>query len=443
MGQHGALPVTLATPHARAWIEARLGGDRSAGTLGAIGYERRPRLTSSPGVHGDPLPTPGPERFRPGDVAFAFLNFDLYARGWLRTPTYYELYWQPLLGHVPYAYWRLTQALYWSNSAADWTRRVRLDIQDTAAHLGVSRDLVRGKPAQGLGGALKSLDVHGLAAVERHAAGRATALYRPLSAAAAAADPVPGRGVDAQPQQGQHLDWLLAAGYDPQEWERELADLPTLLNLAAEEAPPEIEHYVNPHWESDELARTGYLRTPVYYDLFLQPLIGAVAYGIWRVCKCLNWASPAGPTPRTRSPRCMPCRRSSTATGKRSPAPAAAGRGWPIGRRARSTVCGPERLALIREEGEGSQVAYRLLVVNEPPLLCPEPGGRAARPAGPGRTPTGCARRNCNWKSGSSCPWSRCWRWWTSTCPETTLDNGSLARCRTAMANKSYSWTST
>ena len=321
------------------------------------------------------LPTPGPVHLNPGDVALTFLNFNLYARGWLRTPSYYELFWQPTLNYLPYAYWRLMQALYWSNPSANFTRRVRLDIQDSAAHLGVSRDLVRGKPARGLGGSLKTLSDHQLAEVERHATGRATVYtgrfrrHLPLLAPAQ---------VDrlTQSQQEQHLDWLLAAGYDPAVWES-LGErystflLPDDAPPAAEAPPPELEHYVNPDWESEGLSRLGFLRTPVYYDLFLQPLIGSVAYAVWRACKCLNWSDARQTytqdtvTSVYALAATLNCNRQKiTGVGRRR-------NGVTYWQEGAFDKLRNERLALIREEGDGSQVAYRLLVVNEPPLLCP------------------------------------------------------------------------
>jgi len=317
------------------------------------------------------LPTPGPAELEPGDVALAFLNFNLYARGWLRTPTYYELFWHPVLGYVAYAYWRLMQVLYWRSPSATVTRWVRLDIQDSAAHLGVSRDLIRGKPAKGLGGALQTLQNHGLAEVRRHAAGRATiytARFRrqlPLLA-----PPQLTRLV--QSQQAEHLDWLLAAGYDPKTWES-LGEEYESFVMAEETSParPEVVPFVRPTWESPLLSQAGFLRTPVYYDLFLQSLIGPVAYAVWRVCKCLNW-SDKGQTYTKDTltsvyslAAMLNCHRQKITGVKRRKDGVAYWQEGAFDRLRR------ERLALIREEGTGGRLAYRLLVVNEPPLLCP------------------------------------------------------------------------
>jgi len=378
-GDDGALVVNVSTPQAKAWIEARLSAPvkdalGAAGYTGSISFRlRAPPLQTTKAVGGH-LPTPRPASLNPGDVALTFLNFNLYARGWLRTPAYYELFWQPILGCLPYAYWRLMQALYWSNPSANFTRRVRLDIQSSAAYLGVSRDLIRGKPAKGLGGALKTLLQHGLAEVERHAAGRATVYtgrFRrrlPLLAPAQVARLT-------QSQQQQHLDWLLAAGYDPAAWESLAEQYPTFVSSTPpDEAPPpslDHEHYVNPDWESGSLSQTGFLRTPVYYDLFLQPLIGPVAYAIWRVCKCLNWSNPEQAytqdtvTSVYALAAFLDCNRQKITGVKRRQNGVAY---WQDGAFDRLRQ---ERLALIREEGKGSQIAYRLLVVNEPPLLCP------------------------------------------------------------------------
>jgi hypothetical protein len=401
MGDDGSLLVNVSTAEAKAWIEARLFATvkdalGAANYTGPVSFRLPPPAgsviaplslsgqASSAGQlpSSGQLPTPGPVHLSPGDVALTFLNFNLYARGWLRTPSYYELFWQATLGYLPYAYWRLMQALYWSNPSANFTRRVRLDIQDSAAHLGVSRDLVRGKPAKGLGGSLKILSDQQLAEVERHATGRATVYtgrFRrrlPLLAPAQ---------VDrlTQSQQEQHLDWLLAAGYDPATWES-LGErystfvLPDDAPPAAEAPPPvagttpaELQHYVNPDWESEQLSRLGFLRTPVYYDLFLQPLIGSVAYAIWRACKCLNWSDARQTytqdtvTSVYSLAATLNCNRQKI-TGVRRRRNGVAY--WQEGA---FDKLRNERLALIREEGDGSQVAYRLLVVNEPPLLCP------------------------------------------------------------------------
>jgi hypothetical protein len=390
LGAEGTLVVVVSTPQAKAWIETRLHATvenalRAAGYSGGVAF----RLgTASPAGAEEPagsalpptperapsagsLPTPGPTHLKPGDVALTFLNFDLYARGWLRTPSYYELFWQPVLGYTAYAFWRLMQALYWRDSSAGFTRRVRLDIQDSAAHLGVSRDLIRGKPVKGLGGALKALSDQGLAEVDRHEAGRATvysARFRrslPLLAPRQVAQLTPS-------QQEQHLDWLLAAGYDPASWEALGSHLTTLTR--PEEAavhPVELEPYVNPNWEGGRLSQTGFLRTPVYYDLFLQPLIGPAAYAIWRVCKCLNWSDTQQlytqdtVTSVYALAATLGCNRQKITGVKRRQNGVAY---WQEGAFDRLRQ---ERLALIREEGSGSQVAYRLLVVNEPPLLCP------------------------------------------------------------------------
>jgi hypothetical protein len=401
----GALVVTVANPHARDWIEARLStyvtdALRSADFSGPIVFQPRSTLLplahgpdrgSLPGsAHGD-LPVPGPAKLEPGDVALSFLNFDLYARGWLRTPSYYELFWQPLLGYLPFAYWRQMQALFWSNPPDSFTRRVRLDIQKSAAHLGVSRDLVRGKPARGLGGALKILGDLGLASVERHAAGRAT-IYTgrflrrlPLLAPAQAARL-------SQSQQQQHIDWLLAAGCDLRLWEALGEDYSTFIlpatgvgaadgrhtdvGLVTDEGrPPELRSeaipFFDPPWDSEQLARLGFLRTPVYYDLFLQPLIGPVAYAIWRACKCLNWTTGSQTytedtvTSVYALAAILNCNRQKITGVKRRK------EGTPYWQDGAFDRLRQERLALIREEGKGSQLAYRMLVVNEPPLLCP------------------------------------------------------------------------
>ncbi len=291
----------------------------------------------------------------------------------MRTPSYYELFWQPVLGYTAYAYWRLSQVLYWNKSSTNHTRRVRLDIQDSAAHLGVSRDLVRGKPAKGLGGALKTLSEFGLAEVERHAAGRATVYTGRFRRRLPLLSPAQ---VDqlSQSQQQDHLDWLLAAGYNPAVWESLGERYPSfLVPDPAEKAAtlPERQGYVNPDWESDQLSRTGFLRTPVYYDLFLQPLIGPVAYAIWRVCKCLHW-SDAGQTYTQDTvtsvyalAATLNCNRQKITGVRRRK------NGVPYWQDGAFDKLKQEQLALIREEGSGGQVAYRLLVINEPPLLCP------------------------------------------------------------------------
>jgi hypothetical protein len=390
LGDDGALVVNVSTPQAKAWIETRLysaveNALRAAGYTGQVRFRlgmasaggaedpAGPAQTSLSGRPSSPgsLPTPGPTQLKPGDVALTFLNFDLYARGWLKTPSYYELFWQPVLGYTAYAFWRLMQALYWRDSSAHFTRRVRLDIQDSAAHLGVSRDLIRGKPAHGLGGALKTLRDQGLAEVERHEAGRATVYsgrFRrslPLLAPAQVACLTPS-------QQEQHLDWLLAAGYDPASWEALASHFDTLIWPEDKSiSPAELQPYVNPDWECERLSQAGFLRTPVYYDLFLQSLIGPVAYAIWRVCKCLNWSDSRQiytqdtVTSVYALAATLACHRQKITGVQRRQNGVAH---WQEGAFDRLRQ---ERLALIREEGSGSQVAYRLLVVNEPPLLCP------------------------------------------------------------------------
>lgn len=381
----GTLVVNLSTPQAKAWIEARL-YTVVENALQAVGYtspvifrlgtaapadELSPTPPTSPQSARSPvLPTPGPARLKPGDVALTFLNFDLYARGWLRTPSYYELYWQPVLGYTAYAFWRLTQTLYWRDASGDYTRRVRLDIQDSAAHLGVSRDLVRGKPAHGLGGALRTLSQQGLADVERHDAGRATVYSARFRRSLPLLAPAQVSRLTAT-QQAQHLDWMLAAGYDPSAWESEASDLDTLADPELLSLPGHLAEYIRPEWEGEQLSQTGFLRTPVYYDLFLQPLIDPVAYAIWRVCKCLNWSDARQTytqdtvTSVYALAATLGCNRQKITGVKRRQDGVAY---WQEGAFDRLRQ---ERLALIREEGSGSQTAYRLLVVNEPPLLCP------------------------------------------------------------------------
>jgi hypothetical protein len=380
--QDGRLAVEVPNAQALAWIEARLAGPvRDA--LQAVGYtdgvtfreaEAGERAAGGAGnrerEESAPLPTPGPAALRPGDVAFTFYNFNLYARGWLRTPSYYELYWQPVLGHVAYGYWRLMQILYWNSPSDQQTRRVRLDVQDAAASLGVSRDLIRGKPAQGLGGALETLQRAGLAEVERHAAGRATVYSGRFRRTLPLLAPAQVAGL-TQTQQEEHLDWLLAAGYDPAGWERLGAGRATFVGVETAGDAAGLAAYAEPAWDAEPLARLGYLRTPAYYDLFLQPLIGPVAYAIWRACKCLN--RPEAGQVYTRDTvtsvyalaATLNCHRQQITGVKRRRDGVAY---WQEG--AFDRLRG-ERLALIREEGEGSQVAYRLLVVSEPPLLCP------------------------------------------------------------------------
>jgi hypothetical protein len=134
---------------------------------------------------------------------------------------------------------------------------------------------------------------------------------------------------------------------------------------------PEALRYVNPDWESESISQLGFLRTPVYYDLFLQPLIGPVAYAIWRVCKCLNWSDAHQTytqdtvTSVYSLAATLKCNRQKITGVKRRKNGVAY---WQNGAFDRLR---DERLALIREEGSGSRIAYRLLVVNEPPLLCP------------------------------------------------------------------------
>jgi hypothetical protein len=387
--QDGGLAVHVPNAQALAWIEARLASPVQD-ALEAVGYtdevtfrvadgeEREAdalgggRVAVTDDDESAPLPTPGPAALKPGDVAFTFFNFNLYARGWLRTPSYYELFWQPLLGYVAYGTWRLMQILYWNSPSGSQTRRVRLDVQDTAASLGVSRDLIRGKPAQGLGGALETLQRYGLAEVERHAAGRATVYSGRFRRTLPLLAPAQVAGLN-QTQQEEHLDWLLAGGYDPAAWERFGGGRETFVGAegAAEGDEAGLEPYTHPAWESEALSRLGFLRTPAYYDLFLQPLIGPVAYAIWRVCKCLNRSEPGQVYTRDTVTSVyalaatLNCHRQQITGVKRRRDGSAY---WQEGAFDRLRE---ERLALIREEGEGSQVAYRLLVVSEPPLLCP------------------------------------------------------------------------
>jgi hypothetical protein len=383
---NGGLAVHVPNPQTLAWIETRLGAPVQD-ALEAVGYHDEVTFRVAPSSERptDPppnrardatsprLPTPGPADLKPGDVAFTFLNFNLYARGWLRTPTYYELFWQPVLGYVAYAYWRLMQVLYWNTPSNRFTRRVRLDIQDSAASLGVSRDLIRGKPAQGLGGALATLQDHGLAEVERHAAGRATVYSGRFHRTLPLLTPAQVARL-TQTQQEEHLDWLLSAGYDPVDWECLGDGRPSFVpaaGTASADEPPGLTGYTTPPWESDTLSRLGYLRTPAYYDLYLQPLIGPVAYAIWRVCKCLNRPEPDQVYTRDTVTSVyalaatLDCHRQQITGVKRRRD------GMPYWQEGAFDRLRAERLALIREEGEGSQVAYRLLVVNEPPLLCP------------------------------------------------------------------------
>ena len=263
------------------------------------------------------------------------------------------------------------QALYWRDPSTGHTRRVRLDIQDSAAHVGVSRDLIRGKPAKGLGGALQTLSDRRLADVERHAAGRATVYTGRFRRQLPLLSPAEAAQLN-QTQQRQHLDWLLAAGYNPATWESLGERYATFVTPDDEATPPlELEHYVSPSWESESVTRLGFLRTPVYYDLFLQPLIGPVAYAIWRACKCLNWSDSQDTytqdtvTSIYALAAILNCNRQKITGVKRRQNGVAY---WQPGAFDRLRQ---ERLALIREEGNGSKLAYRLLVVNEPPLLCP------------------------------------------------------------------------
>ena len=297
-----------------------------------------------------------PEEQSCNQVIYQFVDFDLFERGWLKVPHYYELFWQPLLGFPAYAFWRYQQLVNWTRKG-DYTRNRIIDLSRAAAHIGIDRKVIKGPRGGEIGGALAILESHGIGQFQVHGRGRHTNYSGRLLRSLPLLSPSQSEALPP-PLQEQHTRWLFDANIDLDRWYN--LQEPT---LAGTQSP-----FARPDWE--EMEALGYLVTPAYYDLFLQPLIKPVGYGIWRLLKCLYYAPRQRYTRERRISieeiaRQLDCHRQSITgcTRRRQ-----GHRYWQAGA---LDIMQTEGVAAIREEGKGRHRVYRIRVLNSPRLLTP------------------------------------------------------------------------
>ena len=157
------------------------------------------------------------------------------------------------------------------------------------------------------------------------------------------------------------------AGFDLDRWYA--IEAPTLAGRTEESLAP----FAQPDWNAMDYL--GYLRTPSYYDLFLQPLVGSVGYGVWRLLKCLYYAPRQRFTRERRiavdhmSSRLRCHRQAITGCLRRRDGQ----RTWQPGA---FDALQREAVAAVREEGNGRRRSYRVRALNSPPILTPIQAGR-------------------------------------------------------------------
>lgn len=355
--------VAVSTPQVQEWLSRHLFSlaKRTFDTVLAL-HEQSPadlRFVVSLSVAADP---PRPEKSAPraDEVIYQFVDFDLFERGWLKVPHYYELYWQPLLGYPAYAFWRYQQLVNWTRYG-NYTRSRIIDLSRAAAHIGVDRKVLKGPKGGQVGGALAKLQTHGVGAFQVHGQGRHTSYSGRVLRTLPLLSPTQ---VETLPpaMQDEHARWLMDAGFDIDQWYniRE----PTLTG----ETPDNLTPFAQPDWE--KLESLGYLVTPAYYDLFLQPLLKPVGYGIWRLLKCLYYAPHQRYTRERRitieemAHRLNCHRQAITGCHRRRDGR----RYWQPGA---FDIMQSEGIAAIREEGHNKQKAYRIRALNSPRMLTP------------------------------------------------------------------------
>lgn len=295
-------------------------------------------------------------KYTQNQILYQFVDFDLFERGWLKVPHYYDLFWQPLIGYPAYAFWRYQQLVNWTRYG-DHTRNRVIDLSRAAAHLGIDRKILKGPKGGQIGGALLNLQKHGLGDFDVHGKGRHTTYSGRVLRVLPLISPHQAEFLPSSIQE-DHVRWLIDAGYDIDEW----YNIPSY-TLAGSPSP-----FGEPDWEA--LEPLGYLVTPAYYDLFLQPLIKSVGYGIWRLLKCLYYA----PNQRYTRERQISIEEIATRLDCHRQAITGCSRRrdgiryWQDGA---LDIMQQEGIASLREEGRGRQRSYRIRVLNSPPILTP------------------------------------------------------------------------
>lgn len=295
-------------------------------------------------------------KYTSNQIIYQFVDFNLFERGWLKVPHYYDLFWQPLIGYPAYSFWRYQQLVNWMRYGEHTRSRV-IDLSRASAHLGIDRKIIKGSKGGCIGGGLAVLQKHGLGEFHVHGNGRHTSysgrVLRSLPLL------TPGQA-DLLPIniQEEHSRWLVDAGFSLDDWYKT-----TSFSFSESSSP-----FAKPDWEA--LEPMGFLITPAYYDLFLQPLLDSVGYGIWRLLKCLYY-SPNQRYTRERqisieelATRLNCHRQAITGCARRRDGI----RYWQPGA---LDIMQNEGIAAIREEGKGRQRSYRIRVLNSPPLLTP------------------------------------------------------------------------
>jgi hypothetical protein len=377
--QTGTLVIGLHSQAAKEWVENRL-LSRVQQALLEVGYHGAVLFAVAPPTSANGhSPPPLSESFgsalltsaplQPDQVAVQFVEFNLLERGWLRTPSYYDLFWQPIMGHIAYAFWRYQQVTNFTSGA--FTRERVIDIGRAAAHLGVHREVLKGPQPGQCGAALGRLVELGLGAFVISGQG-SHMIYRgkvrrrlPLLTPAQVA-------MLSEQQQEDHARWLVDAGFDLDAWfaldEAGIRNLGTL--TPSDPAYVIAQAFIEPDWDSPRVQAAGFLMTPSYYDLFLQPLIGSIGYALWRLFKCLFY-NPGGPFTHERVVTVahlasyLACDRQKITGCRRNRD------GHPVWQEGAFDLLRREHVAAIREEGQSTRKGYRIRVVNTPAMLTP------------------------------------------------------------------------
>jgi hypothetical protein len=359
--EDGIWRIAVSTPQAQQWLSSQLYSLVKHAFDSVLSHHgKRPAsLQFVAAASGSARPAEDAP-LRPNEVAYQFVDFDLYDRGWLKVPHYYELYWQPVLGYPAYSFWRYQQLVNWTRHG-NYTRGRIIDLSRAAAHVGVDRKILKGPKGGQIGGALAELRNHGIGNFQVHGQGRHTSYSGRVLRTLPLLSPAQAEVLPA-PIQDEHARWLVDAGFDLDRWYS--ISQPTL----AGETSSDLETFARPDW--GKLEHLGYLVSPSYYDLFLQPLLKSAGYGIWRLLKCLYYAPRERYTRERRitideiSSRLRCHRQAITGCNRRRDGQ----RYWQPGV---FDIMQEHRIAGIKEEGSGRQRTYRIRALNSPQILTP------------------------------------------------------------------------